>query len=395
MNRLLGGAGDGRPTRAIGLMSGTSADGIDAALVSLAAQQDQLRITLEHSLTAAYPAEIRERILQACADRATTRGICLLNADLGSLFGEAAKRVAQEAGVAMETVDFIASHGQTIWHEPERADPNSPAGRGTLQIGEPCLIAEATGRTVVADFRPRDMAAGGQGAPLVPYVDHLLFSDPERTRAAQNVGGIGNVTYLPAGGGPDSVIAFDTGPGNALIDAAVVLATRGAATQDTDGAMARRGRVNDPLLAELLAHPYLSRPPPKSTGRELFGQGFVQSLEGRCASAEDLVATLAEFTAASISGSYADWLRPRGEIDEVILAGGGARNPALVEALRRRLAPVPLRFCEDFGFSSDAKEAVAFTVLGYETLRGRPSNLPSATGAARPVVLGKIIPGAS
>lgn len=380
-------------TRAIGLMSGTSADGIDAALVALWEEGGRLRVRLERFLTMPYPPEARALLFEAFADRTTVSGVCRLNALLGELFAEAALEVARQAGAAMGDVRFIASHGQTVWHAP---DPVSLAGRevrATLQLGEPCVIAERTGRQVVADFRPRDVAAGGEGAPLVPYVDYLLFADAERARAVQNVGGIGNVTYLPAGAGPEAIVAFDTGPGNLLIDAAVTRLTGGEERQDTDGALARAGRADVAVLRELLAHPYFRRAPPKSTGRELFGATFLDEIWPKFSSPADLVATLTEFTAASIERSYQEWLTPRGRVDEVILGGGGARNPALVEALRCRLAPAVLRMPEAFGIGADAKEAIAFAVLGYETLRGRASNVPEATGARHPVVLGKLIPG--
>ena len=393
MRSFLPDPGEGR-IRAIGLMSGTSADGIDAALISIGASRDRPEVSLDAFLTLPYPSAVRDALREAFADRLTTRGVCLLNACLGELFAEAAVEVARAAGMALADVDFIASHGQTVWHQPQAGRLSDRPARGTLQLGEPCVIAERTRCLVVADFRPRDMAAGGEGAPLVPHVDYLLFAHPQRTRAAQNIGGIGNVTYLPAGGGEEAILAFDTGPGNALIDAAVARHTGGRQRQDTDGKIARGGRVDEALLAELLAHSYFARRPPKSTGRELFGAAFLDAIVDAGRHTEDLIATLTEFTAASIERSYADWLNPRGPIDEVILSGGGTRNPVLVEALRRRLAPAVVKVLSCFGpESADAKEAIAFALLGYETLRGRPANVPSATGARRPVLLGKIIPG--
>jgi anhydro-N-acetylmuramic acid kinase len=374
-------------------MSGTSADGIDAALVAIAEAEGRLSVALRAFLSRPYPPAVREALFAAFSDRLTVSRICVLNAVLGELFAEAAIRVAAAAGIGPGELAFIASHGQTVWHQPDPVPVGGIAAAGSLQLGEPCVIAERTGCTVVADFRPRDLAAGGQGAPLVPAVDHRLFTHPERARAVQNVGGIGNVTYLPAGGAPEQVLAFDTGPGNALIDAAVARLTGGAQAQDTGGAWARRGRADPTLLAELLRHPYFDRPPPKSTGRELFGAEFLEPHWDRLARPEDLVATLTEFTAASIARSYADWLAPHGAVDEVILGGGGARNPVLVAALRRRVAPARLLSSEAVGIPADAKEAIAFALLGYETLRGRPANLPSATGASHPVVLGKVIPG--
>jgi anhydro-N-acetylmuramic acid kinase len=292
----------------------------------------------------------------------------------------------------MADVGFIASHGQTVWHQPVPETIAGRAVRSTLQIGEPCVIAERTGATVIADFRPRDIAAGGEGAPLVPYVDLLLFADPRLSRAVQNIGGIGNVTFLPAGATPEQVIAFDTGPGNMAIDAAAARLTGGAQSQDTDGRLARAGRVDAALLAELLADPYLCQPPPKSTGRERYGEPFVQALWERGHQGPDLVATLTAFTAASIADAYARWLAPIAPVDEVILGGGGAYNPVLVEHLREYVAPARLRTSQESGIPADAKEAIAFALLGHATLRGRPANVPAATGAGHPVVLGKIVP---
>jgi anhydro-N-acetylmuramic acid kinase len=267
--------------------------------------------------------------------------------------------------------------------------------RSTLQIGEPSVIAERTGLTTVADFRPRDVAAGGQGAPLVPYADYFLFHDARKNRAVQNIGGIANVTYLPAGGRPADTLAFDTGPGNMMIDRAASLATGARAPYDAGGRIAARGHVNQKLLAELMRHPYLRRRPPKSTGREMFGTPLTDRLHERARRAgippADLVATVTAFTAASIADAYRRFLP--GAVDEVILCGGGSRNPTLVAALGERLAPARVLLTDDFGIDADAKEAVSFAILAWATIRGEANNVPSATGARRPVVLGKIVPG--
>jgi anhydro-N-acetylmuramic acid kinase len=377
-------------------MSGTSADGIDAALVEIADAEGEPapRPRLLAFRTEPYPSEVREALFALFRQEAgAVARLCFLNFVIGELFAEAALAVAREGGVPIGDVTFIASHGQTVWHQPEPLALAHRATRATLQIGEPCVIAERTGVTVVADFRPRDVAAGGEGAPLAPYMDALLLRSPDKTRAVQNLGGIGNVTYLPAGEGTDSVIAFDTGPGNMAIDAAAARVTGGAQAQDTGGLLARAGRVDAALLAELLADPFLQQPPPRTTGRERYGEPFVDTLWQRGCQGPDLVATLTAFTAASIADSYDRFLLPRGPIDEVILGGGGVHNPALLEELRRRLAPARIRTHADFGIPDDAKEAIAFTLLGYATLLGRPSNLPAATGASRPVLLGKIVPG--
>jgi anhydro-N-acetylmuramic acid kinase len=290
-------------------------------------------------------------------------------------------------------VDAVGSHGQTVWHRP-------PAGatRGaTLQLGDPATIAERTGISVVSDFRTRDMAAGGQGAPLVPWVDRLLFSLPDRARALQNIGGIGNVTWVPPRGSTETVLAFDTGPGNALMDTAVEIATGGRMTFDRDGKLAARGEVDETLLADLLRHPYFAAEPPKSTGREEFGRPFVERLVAATAPEGDrdwldLVATLTELTARSIADAYRRWIVPRG-VEQVVLTGGGARNPTLVRRIQSLLDPLEVVGGEVLGVDPECKEAVAFAVLAWAHLRGIPANVPTATGAAGPRVLGSFTPG--
>jgi len=385
-------------------MSGTSADGVDAALVRISGSGETLRARLDCFHTTPFEPWVREAILRLCQPDAPVTEVCRMSFELGQLFAEAALGVMERGGLRSEEVDLIASHGQTVCHLPERT-----GGGSTLQIGEPAMIAEATGVTVVADFRPRDMAAGGQGAPLVPYADWVLLRHPERARAIQNIGGIANVTYLPAGRGLEEVIAFDTGPGNMVIDAVVAHVTGGKMGCDQDGDLAARGRVDEGLLSWMMEHEFISRRPPKSTGREEFGAGFVGSLlaeaERRGVGAEDLVATATAFTAESIADSYRQFLSSQGGIDEVILGGGGSYNPTLCEMVRARLPGIamspgrvppatrPRVFRhEDFGINSKAKEAIAFAILGNETMLGRPANVPTATGARRAVILGKIVP---
>ncbi|MCC2669248.1 MAG: anmK [Armatimonadetes bacterium] len=276
---------------------------------------------------------------------------------------------------------FVATHGQTIWHEP--AGP----GRSTLQIGQAARIAVRLGVPVVSDFRQQDFALGGQGAPLVPYLDHLLFAHSTRSRACQNLGGIGNVTYLPAGAGPEAVVAFDTGPANALMDRAAVLVSQGQLSCDQEGLLAASAPVDEALLSELLSEPYLDQAPPKSTGRELFSAERVDQLWARGFRGAGLVSTLTQYTVRTIADAYQRWL---GAVDEVILAGGGVRNPELVRRLREALPKTEVRTADELGLNSDAKEAIAFAMFGYETLRGRPSNVPAATGAARAAIQGKI-----
>ena len=378
--------------RVIGLMSGTSLDGIDAALVSFEGDVSDLCWSLDAFVTVPYDDERRDRIHRAIVD-GNAAVLCRLHADLGEWLAEAALRVCEEAGVAPESVDLIGSHGQTVWHEPP-----TPDRRGaTLQLGDAATIAERTGISVVSDFRVRDVAAGGEGAPLVPWVDRVLFAVPGRSRILQNIGGMANLTWIPPRGDPAPILAFDTGPGNALIDAAVALATGGLETYDRDGAWARRGKVREELLAELLANPFFDRPPPKSTGREVFGRPFVEALvrRERPESVEDwadLVATLTALTAESIAGAIDRWVAPR-PIDEVVLTGGGAHNAVLKEMIEARLAPVPVRGGDALGIDPDAKEAVAFAALAWAHVTRVPGNVPEATGAAGPRILGSYTPG--
>jgi anhydro-N-acetylmuramic acid kinase len=405
--------------RVVGLMSGTSVDSIDAAVVDIPDDVRRLRVLAFVSVP--FAPLLRERIFRAFRpETSSVDELCRLNFDLGEAFAAAALQAIAAAGFTTSDeapsrltsrnggrdgasdVGLIGSHGQTVWHDV------APDGRvtSTLQLGEPCVIAERTGITTIADFRPRDVAAGGQGAPLVCLFDRLFFADEHKNRAVQNIGGIANVTALPAQFhvprskfhvGNVEPIAFDTGPGNMLIDEAARLATGGAQNQDVDGRLALAGQVHAGLLRELMAHPYLAQSPPKTTGRELFGRQFAAEVWRRgqalgLANA-DIVATVTAFTAESIAQAYRDFIPF--PIHEVILGGGGSRNPALVAMLRERLAPARVLTTEDFGLNSEAKEAVAFAVLAYQTWQNRPGNVPSCTGARRPVVLGKIVPGRS
>jgi anhydro-N-acetylmuramic acid kinase len=382
----------------IGLMSGTSADGVDAAVVELDGAPPNLTWRLLGHANLPHPPELRDEIF-ACfrPETGTVDRICRLNFSLGRAFAQTALAAVDAAGLCVEQVDLIGSHGQTIWHIPDGA------GASTLQIGEPAVIAELTGVTTVSNFRPRDIAAGGQGAPLVAYVDRLLFTHPTLSRALQNIGGIANVTFLPSGeSGAGEAFAFDTGPGNMLIDDAARRATGGTQAYDVDGRIAASGKVDAGLLAELLAHPYFRRPPPKTTGRELFGGQYAAEIWARGLardlSPEDIVATVTALTAHSIARAYRDYLP--GLPDEVIVSGGGAANPTLMRLLTDAHvelaagARTPLTYTsDDLGLPSAAKEAVAFAVLAYETWHGRPGNLPSATAAHHPAILGSITPG--
>src|SRR5690606_15087066 len=308
---------------------------------------------------------------------------------------EAVLRVCAEAEVPLEEVEVIGSHGQTVWHRP----PEGGRRGSTLQLGDPATIAERTGIAVVSDFRARDVAAGGHGAPLVPWVDQALFALPDRARALQNIGGIGNVTWVPRRGSAESPLAFDTGPGNALMDAAVELATGGGLRYDRDGQLAARGTVDEELLQELLRHPFFAQEPPRSTGREAFGRPFVQRLVEAVRPEGDqdwldLIATLTELTARTIADAYRRWVLPLGA-EEVVLTGGGARNPSLVGRIRELLSPLPVREGAVLGVDAAAKEALAFAVLAWAHVHRIPANVPTATGAAGPRVLGSYTPGAA
>lgn len=364
-------------------MSGTSVDGIDAALVRLK-PGGRVDFSLEAFITFPYAPKDRAAILRLCErGKADVQDICVMNFRLGELFAEAVLELLEDAGVSPEEVDVIGSHGQTIWHIP---------GRATLQIGEPAVIAQRTGIVTVADFRPADIAAGGQGAPLVPYLDEILFGGSSLTTAVQNIGGIGNVTVVGGRAAAVPWMAFDTGPGNMVIDAVVEAVTGGAATFDAGGMMAARGVVQESLLHELMQHPYFRERPPKTTGRELFGREFSHRLlqENRFAP-EDLVATVTAFTAESISDQYRRFILPyTGRIDRVIVGGGGSHNTTLLKMIGERVG-CPVYVHEDFGLSSDAKEAVAFALMAHAALCRKGNNVPRATGARRRVVLGKIV----
>jgi len=373
----------------IGLISGTSADGIDAAVVRLDGTPPSLTWeVLGHSHRSFTP-ELRAEIFVCFhPESSSVDRLCRLNFALGRAFGTAALDAARDAGLNVDKIDLIGSHGQTLWHEP----PVNGIG-STLQLGEPAIIAEMTSVPVVSNFRTRDMAVGGQGAPLVPLADWLLLSHPTKIRAAQNIGGIANVTYLPATtDSKNGVIAFDIGPGNMLIDEAARLATNGEWNYDHNGELAAQGRVNKNLLAEWLRELYFQQKPPRTTGRELFGtqratEYWNQAIQ-RGLSPNDIVATITALTVRSIEHAYRTFLPAFP--DEVIVSGGGARNRTLMTMLKERLAPAVVTTSDEYGLGIEAKEAVAFAVLAYETWHKRPGNIPTATGASRAVVLGSI-----
>jgi anhydro-N-acetylmuramic acid kinase len=367
--------------RIIGLLSGTSADGTDAALCELEGAGETTRLVSSTFVTTPFPRALRERIFRLA--QADASELVDLDVLLGDAFAEAAFEVAVAAGVRIEDVDLIGSHGQTAVHHPRSAGQLG----ATLQIGEAAVIAERTGCAVVSDFRVRDVAAGGEGAPLVPLVDHLLFRKPGVRRALQNIGGIANVTLV--GARLDDLVAFDNAPGNMPLDAVARAASGGTEAFDAGGRRAAKGTIDAALLAELHAHPYLAKALPKSTGRETFGKDFVYPLLSRFgARLDDLLATLTRFVAEAIARSYRELLPA--PPDEVYVSGGGALNPTLMGHLAQLLAPVPVATSASLGVDPEAKEAIAFAVLANETLFGRPGNVPSVTGAKGPRVLGKI-----
>lgn len=372
----------------IGLMSGTSVDGVDAALVDIRETRGRKALSLKAFRVFPFSSRIRRDILRVSSpEPGTVRDICLLNGRLGEIFARAAAKIASQARIPMKDVRLIGSHGQTIHHLPLHGC--------TLQIGEPSMIAERTGVTTIADFRQRDVAAGGHGAPLTPLLHYHLFHNLRVTRAIQNIGGISNMTVLPAGGGMGEVLAFDTGPGNMIIDGLIEKGT--GKNFDRDGRVARKGRAHPGLLTSLLSHPYLRKKPPKTTGREEFGRAMVERIwrEGRKRKlpVRDMVATATTYTARTIADAYIRFVFPRWRVQEIIVGGGGVRNRTLLMLLREYVAPVKVSIFEDYGYNSDAIEAMAFALLAYEAYKGRPNSIPSATGARKAVVMGKILPG--
>ena len=371
-----------------GLISGTSVDGIDVALVDIRGVGFGTRVRPLAHFGFAYPPGAREAILGISNTDTHTAQVARLNVLVGEWFASAVQRACRKAQIPMSRLGLIGSHGQTIYHQgrPERLLGRPVAC--TLQIGEPAVIAARTGVHVVADFRPADMAAGGQGAPLVPYADYLLYRSPRRNRVSLNIGGIANITSIPAGAGPEEVVAFDTGPGNILLDALAAHFSRGRERCDRNGRLAAQGCADPELLEELLRDRYYRQRPPKSAGREQYGAEFVAWLLARRLPPADLMATAAQFTAETIAlgiRRFAVWP------EELIVSGGGLRNPQVMVRLAALLPGVNVRTSNDFGIASDAKEAIAFALLAYETWRRRPSNLPSATGASRAVILGKVV----
>lgn len=363
--------------RVAGIMSGTSLDGIDVAIVDITGHAKP-RFECVAFQSISYPKNVRAALLGVSNAMTHTATISRLNFLLGELYAEAVVETCRRKRIPLRSLDLIGMHGQTIYHEGDAAEYLCRRVASTLQIGESAVVAERTGVPTLSNFRERDVAAGGRGAPLVPYVDHLLFQHSRRNRVALNLGGIANVTVIPTGANLNDVIAFDTGPGNMVIDALVAHMTGGKQTFDRDGRIARGGLVRQELLIELLANPYFRRRAPKSCGREQFGREFTRMLIQTGLPMVDLIATATELTVQTIARSI--------EADEVIASGGGVHNKFLMERLREL---IPIRSSAEFGIDPDAKEAIAFAVLAYECAVGTPGNLPSATGAWHPAILGK------
>ena len=372
---------------AVGLMSGTSCDGVDAALVKINGPVHALKIELVAFTYLPYLDALRKRLLDP---EKSVAEICTLNVELAEAFAAAALEAIARAGHAPADVAFIASHGHTLCHYPPDANERF---RGTLQLGEAAYIAERTGCDVVSNFRPRDMAAGGQGAPLVPYVDWLLFRRAGQAVATLNIGGIANFTILPEKAG--EVYAFDTGPGNMLIDGCLSLLGH-ESRYDADGALAAEGKTIPELRDAILAHEYFNQSPPKSTGREMFGvEAFLKPLLDSYTglAVTDILATVTEVTAVSIADAFHRFIAARYAVDEIVAAGGGVFNSTLMTMLRERLPNVTVSSTSDYGIPVDAREAIAFALLGDAFMAGVPANMPGATGASRPVILGTYTPG--
>ena len=381
------------------MMSGTSADGIDVALANISGAPPRLAAKLEGHYHWAFPKVVRGAILRlANGAPTTTAEISQLNFLLGEEFAAAAIAACAKWRVPLRKISLIGSHGQTIFHQGTPANFLSARKiSSTLQIGEPSVIAERTGLTTIADFRPADMAAGGHGAPLVPFVDYLLYRDTKIGRVALNIGGIANVTVIPANARPQDVFAFDTGPGNMIIDALVERITKGRATYDRGARIAASGEVIQPLLEKMLRDPYLRQKPPKTAGREQFGSKYAETVWAwskiHRARPQDLVRTATIFSAFSIIDALQQFVLPKTAIQELIVAGGGTKNPLIMAQLEAALAGIKIVESSRFGVAAEAKEAFAFAILAYETFHSRTNNLPAATGAKHSAVLGKLVHG--
>jgi anhydro-N-acetylmuramic acid kinase len=384
-----------RPLLVVGLMSGTSADAIDVALAKISGAPPNLDAKLLHHTSINFPRALRKEILRVAEQQPINAGqLSQLDFRLGEAFAEAVLTACQRFRIATKKISLIGSHGQTIFHQGKPVQYLGRPTASTLQIGEPSIIAARTRITTIADFRPADIALGGQGAPLVPYADYLLYRHAKLGRVSLNLGGIANITVLPAAAKPSQILAFDTGPANMLIDALVSHYTHGRQRYDKDAAIAQTGRAIPTLLNELMRDPYLRQPPPKSTGREYYGRAYLKTVLGlgrhHRASPADQIRAATIFTALSVVDALHRFVLPKYKIQQVIVSGGGARNPLILAQIAASLARIDIVPSSQLGVPTDAKEAFAFALMAYETFHQRPANLPSATGALGPAILGKI-----
>ena len=368
----------------IGIMSGTSLDGVDVALVDICGFSKDTKVKVVDFLSVDMPIDIKEKIKNACdVEKSNVLDICSLNFELGQLFGESALKLIEKANLKSSDIDLIASHGQTIYHIPFDTETHK---KSTLQIGDPSVISKITGCKVVSNFREADMAVGGTGAPLVPYVDYIMYSEKGKNKALNNIGGISNVTVLKASDREQDIIAFDTGPGNMIIDE-VCLKLFGK-TYDKNGELASKGKTDEKMLRDLMSQEYFDKKPPKATGREDFGGKFVSDLLLKYENLDryDILKTVTEFTAKSIIHAYKNYIDV--ELDEIIFCGGGAYNTTLINLIKKDLKNV--KILDELGISSFEKEAVQFAVLGNEFINNSKANLPSVTGASKKTLLGRI-----
>jgi anhydro-N-acetylmuramic acid kinase len=375
----------------VGLMSGTSLDGIDAVLLRIRGSGTRTRFRQLAFLERPFPRGLRHVLLRnSVPETSRVDEIARLNFLLASLYADAVSALARKARVRLRDIDLIGSHGQTIHHVPRPVRWFGTSVSATLQIGDPSVLATLTGITTVGDFRVADMAAGGQGAPLVPYFDWLVFRSRSLNRLVLNIGGIANITVLPRDCAADRVTAFDTGPGNIVVDS--LMHEFYGKSYDEQGRVASSGAVSMRLFNRLMQHPYLKHRPPKSTGREEFGEQFVVEFlkHARGYDREDIIATASQFTAFAVYDAYMRFVSRKVAVDELVVSGGGARNRFFLDELQRYFAPSRVRRADEFGVDADAKEAVCFAVLANETMAGNPANLPRVTGAQRRVKLGKI-----
>ncbi|HDQ15062.1 MAG TPA: anhydro-N-acetylmuramic acid kinase [Sediminispirochaeta sp.] len=384
----------------VGLMSGTSLDGVDAVLVKIGASEGNAppSVRFIRHLYLPYSEELRREIKKLCTfDTAKIDDLVYAHFGLSEWYAEAVSKLVSEAGLSTDQIDAVSMHGQTVWHAPVPKNFPGPRGtvpvKGTLQLGNPSVLSQRTGIPVVADLRSADMAAGGEGAPLAPYIDSMLFGDIDEGRIVQNIGGIGNATVLPRGGDKAEVFAFDTGPGNMVLDAIVEIGTNGELRYDPEGGIASRGRIDGAEVEALLEDEYFTRIPPKSTGREVYGQEFSQSfwerMDSRGASFEDIAATATAFTAESIARAYRDFVFPHYSIKRILVCGGGARNKTLMNMIRERVPEdIEVTTTDSYGVPEQVREAMAFALIGHQSLMGKAGNLPAVTGARAEVILG-------